>query len=742
MGMPNPSPSAQTRPTAENREPLSGLVERVTYHNAENGYCVLRVKVRGHKELVTVVGHAASVSPGEHVHASGLWEQHREHGPQFRATFLRSAPPTTLEGIEKYLGSGLIKGIGPVYGRKLAQAFGERVFDVIETQPQRLIEVPGIGPKRIAKITRAWAEQKIVREIMVFLQSHGVSTSRAVRIFKTYGADAIPLVTENPYHLARDIRGIGFKTADTIAERLGIPKDSMIRARAGVSYALLEAVSNGHCGLPEDDLLKLAEELLDIPRPTLVEAILLEVKEGSVVADTVRERRCIFLMHLWHGEREIADRLTVLAEGEPSWGLMDSGKAVPWVEEKLGIALATSQREAVAKALVSKVLVVTGGPGVGKTTIVRSILKILAAKGVTVALCAPTGRAAKRLSETTGLGAKTIHRLLETNPANGGFKRGAEAPLDCDLLVVDETSMVDVPLMAALLRALPRQAALLLVGDVDQLPSVGAGQVLADIIGSGAVPVARLTEIFRQAAESRIVTNAHRVNAGRMPDLEVPKDGDSDFYFVAADDPEIGARKVVEIVCDRIPRRFGLDAVRDVQVLAPMQRGLLGARGLNLALQEALNGDGSKPSIEKFGWTYRVGDKVMQIENDYEKEVYNGDIGTIVGLDAEEGELAIDFDGRLIPYPFGELDQVTLAYATTIHKSQGSEYPAVVIPVAMTHYMMLRRNLIYTGITRGKRLVVLVGQKRALALAVRTSDEGCRWSKLRELLFGRTEPSL
>ncbi|MGY0713266.1 SF1B family DNA helicase RecD2 [Azospirillum argentinense] len=519
--MPRPSHTTPPHPAAEEREPLSGLVERVTYHNPENGYCVLRVKVRGHKDLVTLVGHAASVSPGEYIQASGRWEQHREHGPQFRAAFLRAAPPTTLEGIEKYLGSGLIKGIGPVYGRKLARTFGEAVFDVIETQPQRLIEVPGIGPKRIAKITRAWAEQKIVREIMVFLQSHGVGTSRAVRIFKTYGADAIPLVTENPYRLARDIRGIGFRTADTIAERLGIPKDSMIRARAGVSYALLEAVSNGHCGLPEDELLKLAEELLDIPQPTLAEAVRLEIAESSVVADTVKERRCIFLMHLWHAEREITDRLTALADGEPSWGTIDAGKAIPWAEGKLGIALAANQKEAVTKALASKVLVVTGGPGVGKTTLVRSILTILTAKGVRVALCAPTGRAAKRLAETTGMEAKTVHRLLETDPANGGFKRGAEAPLECDLLVVDETSMVDVPLMAALLRALPRQAALLLVGDVDQLPSVGAGQVLADVIGSGAVPVARLSEIFRQAAASRIVTSAHRVNAGRMPDLEV-----------------------------------------------------------------------------------------------------------------------------------------------------------------------------------------------------------------------------
>jgi exodeoxyribonuclease V alpha subunit len=401
------------------------------------------------------------------------------------------------------------------------------------------------------------------------------------------------------------------------------------------------------------------------------------------------------------------------------------------------MTLAPSQRDAVTSALSSKVSVITGGPGVGKTTIVRSILKILAAKKIAIAACAPTGRAAKRLSETSGMEAKTIHRLLEIDPANGGFRRSPETPLDCGLLVVDETSMVDVPLMAALMQALPDTAALLVVGDVDQLPSVGPGQVLADVIASGAVPVARLTEIFRQAAASRIVTGAHAVNAGRLPDLDPPKHGETDFYFVAADTPEDGARKVVEIVKERIPRRFGFDPVRDVQVLTPMQRGPLGARGLNVALQEALNGDAAKPAVEKFGWTYKVGDKVMQTENDYEKEVYNGDLGMIVGLDAEDGELAIDFDGRVVAYPFGELDQVTLAYATTIHKSQGSEYPVVVMPIAMTHFMMLRRNLVYTGITRAKRLVVIVGQKKALAMAVRTSDEGKRWSKLRQRLEER-----
>jgi len=720
------------QPGASAQEVLAGLVERVTYHNVENGFCVLRAKARGHRDVVTVVGHAATIAAGEWITASGEWTNDRTHGQQFKARFLRTSPPTSADGIEKYLASGMIRGVGPVYAKKLVRAFGEKVFEIIEETPGRLQDIDGVGPVRAANILAAWAEQKAVREIMVFLHSHGVGTARAVRIFKTYGSDAIQVMTENPYRLARDIRGIGFKTADAIAMKLGIEKTATMRVRAGISYALTEVMDEGHCGLPTDELVPLAEKLLEVPEELVRTALDLELREGNVIADHVGDAPCVFLAGLYRAERTIAGRLMRLANGTLPWPWIDPDKALPWVEKHIGLTLAESQIVAIRLALKSKVVVMTGGPGVGKTTIIRGILRILAAKGTELLLCAPTGRAAKRMTEATGFEAKTIHRLLEVDPKSDGFKRGEDNPLDCDLLVVDEASMVDVLLMQALLKAIPDRAALLVVGDIDQLPSVGPGQVLADIISSGAVPVVRLTEVFRQAAQSRIITNAHRINQGMVPDLS-PPESDSDFYFVQAEDPETAVARIIELVKTRIPKRFGLDPIRDIQVLCPMNRGGVGARSLNIELQGALNPAGEH-KVERFGWTFSPGDKIMQVENNYDKEVYNGDIGTIDSVDTAEGVLAASFDGRTITYEFGELDMLVPAYAATIHKSQGSEYPAVVIPVHTQHYTMLQRNLLYTGVTRGKKLVVLIGQKKAIAIAVRNVSGRRRWSKLAEWL--------
>jgi exodeoxyribonuclease V alpha subunit len=507
----------------------------------------------------------------------------------------------------------------------------------------------------------------------------------------------------------------------------------MIRARAGIGYALAEATSEGHCGLPYRLLVPMAEKLLEIPQAIIEDALKLELTEGAVVQDTVAGEPCVFLAGLYAAERGVAASLTSLSKGTLPWPAIETDKAIAWVQAKLRIGLSETQKAAVALALTRKLTVVTGGPGVGKTTLVNSILSILRAKQVRVCLCAPTGRAAKRLSESTGLEAKTIHRLLEVNPRHGGFSRDAEHPLDCDLLVADESSMIDVVLMNALLKAVPAPSALILVGDVDQLPSVGPGQVLADVIDSGALPVVRLTEVFRQAAQSRIIVNAHRINQGLMPELETAKGAKSDFYFVDADEPEHLAAKLVHVVKERIPRQFGLDPIRDIQVLCPMNRSLTGARSLNTLLQEALNPPG-EDAVERFGWRYGVGDKVMQLENDYDKDVFNGDLGVVVRITPEEHELAIDYEGRAVTYGYDEMDQVSLAYATTVHKSQGSEYPAVVIPITTQHYVMLKRNLIYTAVTRGKRLVVLIGQRKALAMAVKGKQTERRWSKLREWL--------
>jgi exodeoxyribonuclease V alpha subunit len=724
--------TADPTAAANEFERLAGLVERVTYHNAQNGFCVLRLKVKGERELVTLIGHTPVVSPGEYASASGHWVTDREHGRQFRALFVKISPPTTLTGIERYLASGMVKGIGPVYAGKLVKAFGAAVFDVIEHSPQRLREIPGIGEVRARRITSGWADQKVIREIMVFLHAHGVSTSRAVRIFKTYGQAAVDVVRENPYRLAQDIRGIGFLSADTIAQKIGIAKDSPLRAQAGISYALTEASGQGHCGLPYAELVPLAVKLLDIPEAIIETAIAQEIADKVLLPDSVNGQPCVFLAPLYYAEQSIAAQIQRLKNDATTLPSFDADKAIPWVEQKLAIQLADSQKQAVLLALSCKLLVITGGPGVGKTTLVNSILTIMTAKGVKPLLCAPTGRAAKRLGESTGLEAKTIHRLLEVNPINGQFKRNADNPLECDLLVADECSMIDVPLANQLLGAIASHTTLILVGDVDQLPSVGPGQFLGDVIDSGAVPVIRLTEVFRQAASSRIVRSAHQINQGVFPSLPVKGEA-SDFYLVAAEEADAIAQIVVDLVQTRLPRKFNVDPVRDIQVLCPMNRGITGARGINQALQAALNPPG-EGSVDRFGNRFSVGDKVMQIENNYDRDVFNGDIGFVTGIDAAEEELAVSFDGRELSYPYGELDELVLCYATTIHKSQGSEYPVVVIPISTQHYMMLKRNLIYTGITRGKRLVVLVGQKRALAMAVKGKQVQRRWSKLKERL--------
>src|ERR1700733_6638600 len=567
----------KSQPQPATQEVLAGPVERVTFHNDDSGFCVLRIKARGHRELITVVGHAAVISAGEWITASGEWVNDRTHGQQYRARFLKTSEPTSLDGIEKYLGSGMIRGIEPVYAKKLVRAFGEKVFDTIEAEPERLREVTGIGPVRANRIIAAWAEQKIIREIMVFLHSNGVGTARAVRIFKTYGADAVQVMTENPYRLARANRGIGFNSADAIAMKLGIEKTAMIRLRAGISYALTEAMDEGHCGLPTDQLIPLAEELLEAPKELILTALELERSDGAVIADKVGDTACIFLAGLYRAEQAIAERLIRIVSARMPWAWIDEEKAVPWVEKRSGLQLADSQKAAIRLALTAKALVITGAPGVGKTTIVNSILKILAAKGVRLLLCAPTGRAAKRMTEATGVEAKTIHRLLEVDPRSGGFKRNADYPLDCELLVIDEASMVDVMLMQALMKATPDNAVLLIVGDIDQLPSVGPGQVLADVIGSGVVPVVRLIEVFRQAAASQIIINAHRISQGAMPSLSAPA-GESDFYFVPAEDPETAVQRILELVKIRVPKRFGLTSIRDIQVLCPMNRGGVGAR--------------------------------------------------------------------------------------------------------------------------------------------------------------------
>lgn len=699
----------------------------MTFHNPESGFSVLRIKVRAQDALVTVVGIASTMNPGEDIECFGNWVCSKDYGNQFQAKSIRSIPPSSVEGIEKYLASGIVKGIGPCYAKKIARAFGTQVFEIIDNTPEKLHQVRGIGEKRIALITAAWKDQKIIRSIMVFLQTHGVSTSKAVRIYKTYGDDAVKKVQANPYDLARDIYGIGFKSADQIARNLGIAKDSPMRARAGILFVLSNQVQNGHCGYPIADLLKESNELLEIDDTILITALEDELKEKTVVKEPIGEIPCIYLASLHHTEKELAHLIKRLTSGPLPWERFPMDKAIPWVGNKIGIELAPLQQKAVITALTSKVTIITGGPGTGKSTLTKAIVTLLHAKNVPMALCSPTGRAAKRLAECTGMEAKTIHRTLGYDAKKRGFLHNKENPLPIRLLLLDEASMVDIPLAFALFKALPPQAAVIIIGDSDQLPSVGPGKFLRDLIDSRVIPTVRLTQIFRQAAQSHIIQAAHNINQGFLPNLEHRPD--SDFYFVQSDDPDTTVPKIIELVQRRIPSKFGLDPMRDIQVLCPMQRGTVGARNLNCELQKALNPN-PIARIERFDYQFLVGDKVMVLRNEYDKDVFNGDMGFITEIDSEAQECVIVFDGREVVFEFADLDILQLAYTVTIHKSQGSEYPAVVIPVLTQHYMMLKRNLIYTGITRGKKLVVLVGQKKALIMAIKALSQNTRLTNL------------
>ena len=738
---PNTTLNTDTSKARSAIEHVSGLIERVTFQSGESGFCVLRVKVRGHQDLVTVVGTAPQVQAGEWLEAEGRWSIDRDYGQQFKAETLGTSAPNTLEGMTKYLGSGLIKGIGPVFAKRLVKNFGQEVLEVIENKPQRLLDVEGIGPIRHSKITTAWSEQRVVRDIMVYLHSHGVSTSRAFRIYKAYGDEAIETVANNPYRLAQDIRGIGFKTADTIAESLGIGKESALRARAGIEHVLQTLMDDGHCGYSYPKLVKAAVKMLEIPGDICEAAVDYLLHQGKVIQHPRDDDDdLIYLAALDRAEESLSLTLANLHNAAHPCPEIDIEKAIQWIGQKVGLQLAAQQQEAIRIAVQSKVMVITGGPGVGKTTLVNAIVKIIRAKKLEVVLAAPTGRAAKRMMETTGLSAKTIHRLLEFDPATSGFKHDAGKPLKGDVFIIDETSMMDLLLAHKLIQAIPKHAALILVGDVDQLPSVGPGCVLRDIIDSGLIPVCRLTEVFRQAAQSAIITNAYKVNRGQIPQFpkgKVKSPNQTDFYFVHAEEPEKAVALVINLVCEAIPNRLGFDRFNDIQVLSPMQRGLLGCRNLNTALQANLNPQG--PSVERYGWTFRVGDKVMQTVNDYDKDVFNGDNGRIMSLDPVDQEVVIQFDGRKVIYDFNELDELIHSYAVTVHKSQGSEYPVVVIPVHTQHYALLQRNLLYTAITRGRKLVVLVGTQKAVAIAVKRMDSRRRVTLLKERL-GKLKP--
>ena len=709
-------------------------MERVVFHTEDTGFCILKVQPEGGREVVSVLGNAPRVVAGEQCEAEGRWEQNAEFGKQFKANVIKLSRPDSLAGIERYLVSGLIDGIGEKYAKRLVEKFGKDVFEMIENQSARLEEVEGVGRKRRKEIRESWMRQKTVHNIMLFLHQHGISTSRAQRIFKTYGEESLEVLRTNPYRLATDIQGIGFKTADDIAVKVGVARDSPERIRAGIIYALENAAGSGHCCLPEPMLLQQAAELLGATADVIELQVAHLVFAQEIVRHEIDGAPFVYLPHLRSAEKSIAEKLRSLTARPAAYPAIDGDKAIAWAAKKTGKPLADSQRHAVREALINRVLIITGGPGVGKTTILNTILHILEAKDVKITLAAPTGRAAKRMNESTHMEAKTIHRLLEFQ-GEGQWGRHRGRPLEGNLFVVDEASMIDVRLMAQFLAALPREAHLLIVGDADQLPSVGPGMVLADLISSGRVPCVKLTEIFRQAANSRIVTSAHEVNRGQIPDLT--PHAKSDFFFIECPEPEEIRETIIGLVRDRLPAKYRFDPLQHIQVLTPMNRHLLGTQSLNEALQSALNPPNElKFEIERFGVTFRVGDKVIQTHNNYDKEVFNGDIGHIVTIETDPMKVQVRYDQRIVDYEPGELDELQLAYALTIHKSQGSEFPCVVIPLTTQHFVLLERSLLYTAITRAKRLVVLVGDPKALSLAVRKQENRRRFTGLRAELAG------
>ena len=699
-------------------ETIRFVVERITYQNPENGYAVLKVNMKDYRDLVTVVGTFGDLFVGTVLLCEGYWHEDRKYGRQFKAAKWEEVLPATAYGIEKYLGSGMIRGIGPKYASRIVERFGTDTIDIIDSQPEKLLEIPGIGKERLRRIRESWEQQKEVKNIMIFLQNYGVSTAFATKIFKTYGNDSIRVVRENPFRLADDIWGIGFKTADALAEKMGWQKDDPLRCRSGLFYTLNQLSEDGHVYATREQLTQAAAKLLEVDPAPVEKAVDLAITQ----ADLVEEKDAIYLPAFHHAEKGVADKLLQLLHVPVQMSLpnLDFDR----IQRETGIAYDDIQKMAITTALSQNVVIITGGPGTGKTTITRGILQALQQSRQKVLLAAPTGRAAKRLSEATGKDAKTIHRLLEFKPPQG-YQRNADHPLEGDVLIVDEASMIDIILMNALLNAIPEEMKLVIIGDTDQLPSVGPGNVLRDMIESDVIPVVRLTRIFRQAQRSRIVMNAHRINEGKFPNISNGRD--TDFFFLEQEDPEAAAEEIVNLIENRLPRAYGLSPF-EIQILTPMQRGVIGAAALNTRLQQLLNPQ--EQVLHRGGIAFGQRDKVMQIRNNYDKDVYNGDIGTVTKVDLDERMLYAEFDGRTVSYEVSELNELVLAYATTVHKSQGSEYPIVIMPIMMSHFVMLQRNLIYTGITRAKKIMILVGQKKALAYCIHNLTVDQRNSRL------------